>query len=570
MADRKISELQPLAQFDIRSADELAVADRSASETRKVTVPDLTQAGIRLMPDNSINGSKLEDNSVENGKLVDQTIIGGSNGKIAFDTITQENLAPGSVGFSELQNNAVYTAAIQDNAVNGDKIADDAVETRHIAFDAVGPDELANNAVDTAAIQNDAVTGEKLNSNAFDRGIDLTNDKVGITNSITPGTQAGISYNEQGLITGVVDPIPSADLPIATQTEIGAVSVPADSGLGVTGTGALFIDNNPTAGTYTKVTIDEHGLVTLGGLLQPTDLPLATSTTPGAVIVPATDADGDTALDIAGTGDLTHATSGVTAGTYPKVTVNKYGHVTNGAQLQASDIPEISADKITSGEIDSDLLAECSVTAPKICDYATCLMQEDHPGPGDFLGQFWFTPSTAQLRVYARGSGPQNIWLPVGFGALQADNLRWLGTYDADTDTIVSLTTIGQSYGLSAGDSFPVPTDALSGGYFLCQVAGNNCTQNDLTGITHDPGDWALCIDGTQGWIHIDAAPGGGGGGGGGGAQYLNDLLDVTIGGVGGPFSTAPAMTLAGNQLFKYDSGSGKWRNTDRVDGGDF
>ena len=44
----------------------------------------------------------------------------------------------------------------------------------------------------------------------------------------------------------------------------------------------------------------------------------------------------------------------------------------------------------------------------------------------------------------------------------------------------------------------------------------------------------ALCLDAAQGWIHIDAAAPGGGGGS---AQYLNDLLDVTIGGTGGPFS---------------------------------
>ena len=125
-------------------------------------------------------------------------------------------------------------------------------------------------------------------------------------------------------------------------------------------------------------------------------------------------------------------------------------------------------------------------------------MQEDNPGKGDFLGQFWFTRHQhAQLRVYSRGSGPENIWLPVGFGALQENNLRWLGTYNADTDTIVSLTSIGTSYGLKAGDPFPVPSDPLSGGYFLCQVAGANCTQPNLSGISHDAGDWALCLDGS-------------------------------------------------------------------------
>ena len=194
-------------------------------------------------------------------------------------------------------------------------------------------------------------------------------------------------------------------------------------------------------------------------------------------------------------------------------------------------------------------------------------MQEDNPGNGDFLGQFWYTPSTAQLRVYARGSGPENIWLPVGFGALQANNLRWGGTYDADTDTLVSLTSIGVSEGLTAGQPFPTASDQLSGIYFVCQVAGSNCSQSALNNINHTAGDWALCLDQAQGWVHIDANAGGGGGGGGG-AQYLNDLLDVEIGGSASPFSTAPAVALSRDQLLRYDGGAGLWRNTDIIDGG--
>ena len=122
---------------------------------------------------------------------------------------------------------------------------------------------------------------------------------------------------------------------------------------------------------------------------------------------------------------------------------------------------------------------------------------------------------------------------------------------------------------MKSGDPFPAPSDALSGGYFLCQVAGANCTQPNLSGISHDAGDWALCLDEAQGWVHIDANASGGGGGGGS-AQYLNDLLDVEIGGTSGPFDTAPAIALGSQQLLKYDGGSGLWKNADIVDGGTF
>ena len=166
------------------------------------------------------------------------------------------------------------------------------------------------------------------------------------------------------------------------------------------------------------------------------------------------------------------------------------------------------------------------VTGPNIADYATAFMQEGSPGKGDFLGQLWLEPSTSQLRMYARGSNGLQ-WINVGFGALQANNLRWGGSYDADTNTLTVLTAIGTGEGLKAGDPFPQATDALSGMYFICQTAGNNMTQPDLNGKAHSPGDWALCVDESQGWLFIDAAAGSGGGGGSGGASYLNDLLDV-------------------------------------------
>ena len=47
---------------------------------------------------------------------------------------------------------------------------------------------------------------------------------------------------------------------------------------------------------------------------------------------------------------LTLANSGVTAGTYPKVTVDAKGRVTSGSSLAATDIPALDWTKITSGK----------------------------------------------------------------------------------------------------------------------------------------------------------------------------------------------------------------------------
>ena len=194
-------------------------------------------------------------------------------------------------------------------------------------------------------------------------------------------------------------------------------------------------------------------------------------------------------------------------------------------------------------------------------------MQEGSPGEAEFLGQMWYQPSTAQLRIYARGSAG-NQWLPVGFGALQANNLRWGGAYDADTGNLTVLTAIGVSEGLTAGDPFPAPSDALSGLYFICQTPGNNMTQPNLGGINHTAGDWSLCLDAVQGWLHIDANAASGGGGGGS-TQYLNDLLDVEIGGGSSfPYDTGVAAALSQDNMLRFDASSGLWRNTLIIDGG--
>ena len=553
MADKKITQLNALLEADVAPLDVAAVADISANETRKVTTPDLVQAGIRLMPSGSIPGSKIEINTISGDKLEKNSVTGGLDGQIALDTITADNIADNAVGADELADNSVDTAALQTGAVIGDKVAENTLSDFHIAPNAIGASELANASVDTAALQDDAVTGAKLNPSAFDRSIDLTSDKVGISNVVVAASQAGITWNEQGLITGATALVPSTDLPVATDVELGAVFVPSDGGLSVTGLGGLSITNTVTPGTYPKIAFNRHGLVTGGTPLTGADLPLATSTQPGAVIVPDTDADGATALDIAGDGSLTHSESSVTAGIYPKVGVDKYGHVISGSQLASVDIPDLSYDQITTGFVQPGSLAENCVTGPNIADYAVSYMQEGSPGVGDHLGQFWFQPSTSQLRIYARGSS-QNQWMPVGFGALQANNLRWGGSYDAETNTLTVLTAIGTGEGLKAGDPFPVATDPLSGMYFICQTAGNNMSQPDLNGKAHSPGDWSLCIDESQGWLFIDAAAGSGGGGGG--AAYLNDLLDVELTGT------------AADDLLKYDGDTGLWKNNDVIDGG--
>jgi hypothetical protein len=537
MPDLEISKLPPISGALLQAADPLAIADLSASETKSVTVKELVQGGIALIDDNSIPGEKIDF-----------------------------TVPPGSIGTLELA----------DKSVTAPKLADQSTAVVDLALPATGAyiGQLGYNE-DTGKLYIwDGTTWQpfkaagSVNTLTYDNTLGplaiggvVTDDNVELGVVPKDTTSGGLFLAGPTTTGGTVDyrRIFSVDLPTAS-TEKGAVAVNGN-GLKMVGD-AIAIDNavDPSGATFGVVRYDAYGLVVEGREITSADLPVATISNIGAIRP-------GPSFGVSADGELTLSNS-VTPATATKVTYNENGLITAGANLSVEDIPDLPADKIVNGQLPESVIADRSIEEIKLADYSTCYIQEGNPGSGSKLGQFWFTPSTNQLRVYARGSGPEDIWLSVGFGALQAQNLRWAGTIDADTSTIVSLTSIGVSEGLTAGGPIPAPIDALSGVYFVTQVPGSNISEPNVGSDTFTEGDWLLCIDQAQGWTHIDAGATGGGGGSGG-ARYLDDLLDVTIGGNQGPFGI-PRIALAAGQLLQYDAISGQWLNNDVVNGGTY
>nr|BAR36020.1 phage-related tail fiber protein [uncultured Mediterranean phage uvMED] len=587
--DPAVLDLDALAAGSIDGA---AIAARSIPAA-KIIADSLTAAEIAPQ---AIDSSELADDAVSTQKIQDLAV---TTAKIATEAITDDKVVV--AGISRIANDAVGTDQIADGAVtaaqlaagsvddsklatgiDGGKIAPGTIEGDALNDSTIGKEQLqlqvieeglladgavtdvkVANGIDGAKIADGTITGQKLTTDSFAQGIELDGGQVVHTNQIAAATVNGITFDEQGHITGTT-PLDGVDIPVATDATVGGISVPAGSGLVVNAAGAIDHQTLLAEGEESGISFDEHGHITATRPLEGADLPPATATALGAVSVPGDQAN---PLGVEPSGALRHKQVPLTPGTYVSVQTDQYGHIVDGeAVLTAGQVPDLPASKITSGQFPAERLGDGSVTAPKIGDYATVLMQEDNPGVGDYLGQLWWSPSTAQLRVFARGSGPENIWRPVGFGALQANNLRWGGTYNADTDQIVILTALGVSEGLEPGSPFPVPSNQLSGLYFICEEGGANMTQPNLSGQTHAAGDWALCVDEVQGWTRIEAA-----GGGGGGAQYLSDLLDVDIDDTyraGSPFETAPKIRLEDKHILVHDGGSGVWKNTNIIDGG--
>jgi len=511
----------------------------------------LTSASVTStqLANNSVTANELADNAVDTAAIANTAVTGA---KIASDTITAGNIAANAIGASELADNAVDSAAISANAITTakilnlnittDKIANDAITAAKIldntisnskmVNDSITSAELAANAVDTASIATSAVTdakiasgiagtkitdgtitAAKLNTANIDRSLNVASGNLGINNAVTGGASArnGITYNAQGLITAT-SALVASDIPEATASAVGGVSVPSTGGLAVTAAGALSINNTVTGATRSGITFNDQGLITSTAALAAGDLPLATASTVGAVSIPVASAP----LAISGTGVLSIANSGVTAGTYQKVTVSAQGIVTAGTTLAAGDIPDLATTKITTGTFGTNFLANDSITMDKLANLSTGFIQEASPDISDLpTGVFWLQESTGQLRIF---NG--NSFFSVGFGRLAEENLRFCGTFNASNGTIVTLTAFGTSAGFTVNNAIPAGTSTLTGAYFVCVTPGNGTAV--VPNTSFDAGDWCLCM-GADNWDRIDTLSGPGS------VSSLDDLSDVSL-----------------------------------------
>ena len=490
----------------------------------KITGNSITSAQIGA---NAVGASELADDSVDTAAVVDAAITGA---KIATDTIGSGNIAANAVGASELANNAVDTAAIASNAVTTAKIADDqitaakladnlagtilatgAIGSTQIATNAVTSSELADNAVDTAAIAASAVTdakvasgisgtkltdgtvaAAKLNTSNINRSLNVASGSLGINNAVTAATRSGITYNAQGLITGTIA-LAASDLPLATTSAVGGVSV--GTGLSVSGAGALSLTNSVTGATVSGITFNNQGMITAATGLTAANLPTATTSAKGAVQI--TSGGG---LTVSGSGELSTSTSGISAGTYGKLTVNNKGIATAGAALAASDIPSLDAAKITTGSIAAARIGNDSIDGTKLSNTSTAIFQSiaqsGYP-TAQFSGQILFDTVSEDAFIW-----DGNAWQAIT--TLTKGSLVFGGTYNASTSKMASTTTAGIAAGLAVGSNLPSPSATTDGVYVVVDVAGTPSAPAPVVSLS--PPDYILGVTNSAGssWNEID------------------------------------------------------------------
>jgi hypothetical protein len=284
----------------------------------------------------------------------------------------------------------------------------------------------------------------------------------------------------------------------------------------------VVINNTVTAETsnYHVVQYNAKGLITGGRQIIAADVPVATSSSIG-VVKPGF------GLGVDGAGTLDH-TNSITPASAAKVTYDGQGHIVAALALSATDIPELDASKITTGTFASARLAANSVTAEQLADYGIAQVSSSQPVP-EFAGQLWINPTDRTAYVWVGQVSPsQGYYLPLNneFGA-QA-NLRFGGTYNANTNTIASLNTYGAGAGLTVGSSLISPTASSAGVYLLVTTAGTGTSP--APAVSLDVGDWILSPGQGTTWTHVNLV--------GAGISVI-DAGDVTFAGS----SLTPAMT---------------------------
>ncbi len=302
----------------------------------------------------------------------------------------------------------------------------------------------------------------------------------------TPVDGSTISYNSAGALQ--VTSIPQSTVTGLSSALSGKVDANAITAVSKGGTGLSSIPANGEIlignGTgYTKSTITAGSGVTITNAAGS----ITVSSSGGSSGITAL--TGDATATGPGSAALTLAPSGVTAGTYSKVTVDGKGRVTSGGSLTASDIPSLDSSKITTGTLTNSVL-------PVIIPPGTILMFAGNTAPSGWLpcdGSLVSTTTYANLfsaLSYTYGGSGAQFALPDFRGVFPRFNNAMFGGSAGAYDT-------GRAHGSlqTAGTARPTTSFTTGGG----SISGTAAAQS-----------WSGSVSGGQYNVGVTLSIGGG------------------------------------------------------------
>ena len=347
---------------------------------------------------------------------------------------------------------------------------------------------IATSAVTTTKINDDAVTSAKLAdgsaavvaaSSPAGSGAFIGQQWIN-TNNGQEFTWTGSAWLQQAGV-GTINIVDSTPIAIA-------VTYPDAYSATLTAT----LDTQAAASVFAGPTTGANAAPTFRAIV-PGDLPDATVSTKG-IIQPGT------GLAVT-TGTLNHSNT-VSGATVSSITFDNQGHITAAVPLVAGDIPVLDASKITTGTFPTALIADASVTAVKIADYANAQIGETLP-VADHIGQFFFNPLEGSVFLW-----DGNVWQPVG---ITTGAITFAGTFNAASPSgvgqVATVTAAGSAIGLVAGNALPAASTTNSE-YYLVVSNGGTITSGNAPPATLAPPDLVLS-NGTS-WVEVDVSTGAG------------------------------------------------------------
>jgi hypothetical protein len=273
----------------------------AAVTVTKIADTSITYAKLNLA-DDSVPGAKLTDATVTSAKLASNAVTTGS---ITDLNVTTGKLADGAVTAAKITDATITTAKIAAGGLAESAIATDAITTGKILDDAITAAKMADDSVVIVSAGTPTGTGDFEGQGWFDTNTSVRYvwngaawirqaaiNTINFTDSTPLAFAVAYPDTHTANVTTTLDtqvanraflgPVSGADaaptfrdiepgdLPDATASTKGIIQ--PGTGLAVNA-GVLNHSNSATAGTFTKVTIDTEGHVTVGALLDAADIP---------------------------------------------------------------------------------------------------------------------------------------------------------------------------------------------------------------------------------------------------------------------------------------------------------